>query len=374
MANEISLMIIPTSNDDSLPQILMERNGVWVDMSADISIRSSRRMSFYREEMDKLLDAVMKAFEKGGKFKAESIGFYSNFKSFYEILVPLDVRNVITQAAESSNEIDDIPTLKLHVNANTEWIPWEIFRDEKDFLGVRFQIARLPISNKAPDTSDNLVHQVRKIYNFLGNNVLLPARPDLLTLWEGTFTNFIPPINEIRQPNGTPDSYPIVDSIQNGRDADILHITCHGGVKNSEGEIGWSFNHTSPLDFDYHLRTKIIEGMKFDMKPLVFGNACSSVSTGGDNVNRGLASGFGSTFYSCGAFNFIGSFAPISQQLAIDFAKEFYSRLLGIPGEMGLPIGKALWSTKQHFRVINDGDPSYLFYCLYGLPETLYTK
>ena len=102
-------------------------------------------------------------------------------------------------------------------------------------------------------------------------------------------------------------------------------------------------------------------------RPLVFGNACAS-SSGRPADGVGLTPGLGTAFVANGASAFVGIFAPVTKRLAFDFACEFYRRLLGD----GLPVARALWKTKCHFKESGEKDPSWLFYCLYGLPETCF--
>ena len=97
----------------------------------------------------------------------------------------------------------------------------------------------------------------------------------------------------------------------------------------------------------------------------MFGNACASNAAGNQG---GLSTGLGTSFFTQGALNFVGTFAPITKSLAIEFARQFYLRLL----QDQMPIGKALWATKKHFFDLGGNDPSYLFYCLYGPSETCF--
>ncbi len=77
---------------------------------------------------------------------------------------------------------------------------------------------------------------------------------------------------------------------------------------------------------------------------------------------------FASEFLAGGASAFVGTLAPISNTIAVDFASEFYKHLLG----KELPVGEALQETKRHFSTQAGADPSWLFYCLYGSPATRY--
>ena len=90
----------------------------------------------------------------------------------------------------------------------------------------------------------------------------------------------------------------------------------------------------------------------------------------GVNASPGnLISGFGPSFFSRGAIAFIGTVAPVNRKVALEFARKFYDNLFQTGPQLG--IAQALWATKMQFR--NDPatrDPTYLFYCLYGPPET----
>lgn len=98
--------------------------------------------------------------------------------------------------------------------------------------------------------------------------------------------------------------------------------------------------------------------------PLVFGNACRILAGGGQapKVTRGL----GISFFDRGAAAYIGTMAPIGKDMAIRFAMSFYQHLL----RDREPVGEALRLAKRDQHDLDQDDPSWLFYCLYGLPGT----
>ena len=103
-------------------------------------------------------------------------------------------------------------------------------------------------------------------------------------------------------------------------------------------------------------------------RPLVFANACGSAEAG-----RHLGD-FGPCFIQLGAVAFVGAFANINKDVAVKFAHRFYEQLL-IPEEKNKihrTIGQALWQTKKAFSDEGERDPSYLFYRLYGPPDTCF--
>ena len=66
---------------------------------------------------------------------------------------------------------------------------------------------------------------------------------------------------------------------------------------------------------------------------------------------------------------FVGTFAPVRKALAVEFAQRFYNNLL----VSQMPVGQALWATKKQYVDEQATDPSWLFYCMYGPPETRFT-
>jgi hypothetical protein len=150
-------------------------------------------------------------------------------------------------------------------------------------------------------------------------------------------------------------------ALKNG-DPDIIHVTCHGG------QDYWTLDHISPSPPVVRITQPTVEMLGPTLrrsKPLVFGNACASAGAAGVQPPGGTALALGPTFLAQGAAAFVGTFAPVTATLAVDFACEFYKRLLG----QGLPIGQALWETKKYYSDNKGPDPSWLFYCLYGLPD-----
>jgi len=295
-------------------------------------------------------------------------------KQLYEQLVPVRLREVLHAAADTAAG-DDVPVLRIHTPI--DWIPWELMHDGIDFLGLRFQIARLPIGPNAPTLDGQREHQVHRVYNLLARNLFTKA--GLFGQWQQTFVPLLDPaVQEIRFPAAASDGddYPTLGDLEQAMRPDILHITCHGGeVDPDDGKVYWTLDHRAQFHWDYRIKADIVEmlgqttAIFAETRPLVFGNACASARTtaaGGAASGPGLVPGFGPVFFAQGAAAFIGTFVPITETLSVQFACTFYERLL----HDGLPIAQALWATKRYFRDQGGNDPSYLFYCLYGLPET----
>ena len=286
--------------------------------------------------------------------------------------MPPKVRDLLAATLNAAGQ-NETPVLRIHTQSSNEWIPWEVLGDGTDLLGFRFKISRIPIVPHILDATSNQPHQVRNITSFLGRDVLDQQQREE---WEGTFSGlFDPPtVEQLFPALGDTMNFPDLQQVsKNYQNADIVHVMCHG-MKDQE-TVYLTLNHRSPpaSSFLFNITSNTLNSFVFRSRPLVFGNGCSSSGAIGGNQPVGLMPpGIGASFFSRGALNFVGTFAPVTKKMALEFARKFYEHLLGKNGQPGLPIADALWATKQHFRQANSTDPSYLFYCLYGPPDTTY--
>jgi hypothetical protein len=381
MAEQMHLMVLPSETNNRLPLMFLLQDGIWRDVSASVAERSFVQVPELRRRMNALLIDMMNQVQSGAQPKWTRLR--AEFRQlFYEVLVPQGVRQALAQLAANA-VADQPPLLMIYVHPAADWLPWEIFHDGQNFLGLRFLIARLPIiAPKVPLQPQPGPRLVGRVYNFLGENVFEPASaPALTQQWSQTFDGLTAAVDELRFPanHGAPPVFPNLDHLMEaGLDGDILHITCHGGLRDpANGEIYWTLNHLSTLPFDYNINESVLKNLGLFRNPLVFGNACASGQVAGDQGE--ILPGFGSVLFAQGVSAFIGTFAPITQTMAVRFAAQFYRTLLGAPGQAGaapspgLPVGRALYETRRHFFSNNDADPSYLFYVLYGPPETGYS-
>jgi len=273
----------------------------------------------------------------------------------------------LTQLAPESKII-------LYING-PEWIPWELMHDGEEFLGVSFQIARLPVK---PLGEGYVTYEVEikgrerrteRIASVLGKGALMPAQEQA---WEQSFSTMNIPDHRVvlLAPANGPKVAHLMEIFKDSNNApDILHITCHGDrpIGGTSRKTAWTLDMEGPT-FAVNIGLAEVQSLcaKAGFKkrsPLVFGNACSSAV----NADTEFTS-FAAAFLAGGASAFVGTLAPISNTIAVDFASEFYKRLLIDE----IPIGEALRETKRHFNTQAGVDPSWLFYCLYGSPMTRY--
>jgi hypothetical protein len=286
--------------------------------------------------------------------------------ALYRAIVPDDLAAVLAQARDA----DDGPSLlRIHLAPRYEWIPWEVLHDGIDFLGLRFRIARLPIVVHPPEQPADCVHPVRTVRSILGRHVMDSSNGDYAR-WKGTFDTLLPKdtVVNLTPPDETDQGWPQLNVLLQA--ADILHVTCHG--RRDDSGSYWTLDPRKPkATYAYTLTTDVVTSLTAAFsktRPLVFGNACAIDATApGDAEDRPPLA---TELFRTGALNFVGSLAPLRRELAIVFARLFYEHLLGAHE----PVAQALLSAKLRCQSSPEAstDPTYLFYCLYGAPDTRY--
>jgi CHAT domain-containing protein len=345
-------MVTPTkldNNEEGPPQFYVLRNAYWREVP--VAGGAIGRPSEIRKSMDERLTTIMN--NPIGARPALVV----QFRDFWSKWVPESVQR---EVAELPRTDDDPPCLMLYVHQTLEWIPWELMHDGTDFLGLRYVIARLPIVRRGPSSTVEK-RVVQRVSTFLGEHVMDDVQ---LAEWETTFDGLPNGVAVDRFP--TNDVWPTADNVtQQAAQSDILHITCHGGIKDETFNTVWTLNAQGPPHV-YGLGTPGVEQMTFGDTggPLVFGNACQGAA--GVATATGLVPGLAYSFFDNGATAFVGAFAPLDKTMALRFSTAFYGHLL----TDGLGIGRALWQTKSDFKAADEPNPSWLFYCLYGAPDT----
>lgn len=336
-------------NVEGPPQFYVLRNAVWREVPVTAA-QPGGRPTEVRASIEAVLASIMRnpAADPRPALQRKFAQIWSKF-------LPELVQR---ELADLPRADDDPPSVMLYVHPSLEWIPWELMHDGTDYLGLRYVIARLPIVRHGPRLIGD-TRAVKRVCSFLGEHVMDEAQR---TEWEATFNGL--PAGVAVEQFPTNGAWPDADMVTQAASADILHITCHGGIEDEVFESVWTLNHQGEA-FQYGLSQMAVDQMNFaEQGPLVFGNACQGAA--GALTATGLTPGLACSFFDHGAVAFVGAFAPISKALALKFAAAFYGHLLGD----ALTIGSALWRTKVDFKTANEQDPSWLFYCLYGSPDT----
>jgi len=355
MSRTVSLIVLPSNpeKDEAPAQFYVLGGGTWHE------VRDSRRIGLL-EVKNGVTTILQKVMTQIGQEAGENAKAYLKNKchAIWNNLLPDAIKERFTEALADSAEP---PRVLVHTHPKLEWLPWELLHDGTEFLGLRCQVARLPMVQHGP-ANDAASRTVTQAASFLGSGVFdTPADELRMDRW---LTTFAPAENAGIQVSRFPvnggGNWPKLDDVADAQASDIIHLTCHGGVD----QQGTPFLTLNPDDELANVDEDLVNRMVFPgTGPLIFGNACGSARPAAlGEGKRGVAV----AFFNRGASAFIGAIAPISKDLAVEFAEVFYRRLL----IDGLAVGEALRSTKQHFDQPGIADPSWLFYCLYGSPDT----
>lgn len=363
---DVSIILLRPRQPNQVPPMQIQYKGAWryVDEASNVELET------IQQEVKDAVAEVMDAVKAGHAFSW--VSFKGRCKNLYDRVVPKDAQKILSEASQSGE-----PVLCINNEARYDWIPWEIMHDGQEYLGLKFQIARLPLVDPKLDLHEptdfdlrnGSFHSVHSVHSVLGQEVVDdPSVP--ASLWESTFQGLAPAGVVSCKPAviGAGAAWPSkldIEAIQ----CDILHITCHT-IEYANNRRVWALKRTftaSENQKNYYIDPAWVRGLDLEGgKPLVFGNACVSIGDGA----AGLWPGLGRAFLLSGAQSFVGSFAPLTTTLALDFAHQFYKHLL----QDGLSIGKALLATKKHYhQKPNRKDACYLFYCLYGPPTRCFT-
>jgi hypothetical protein len=343
----ISMLVTPVGTGGG--RFVMQRDEVWQD--GDLGLKEDGMKAAQR-----LFDTFT-SFARAEK-SFSYIWLRSQCRELYRQLVP-EATHKILQDAFQGLPADAHPTLHIYSYPVFDNVPWELLHDGVDHLGLRFQLSRMPIVSSPPAPATQ-ARSIAKIYHVLGRGVVdLPTDQQLFTDWLDTFGKI--PTNSFPSSTAAP-VWPTLDTIEEACTADVLHLTCHGQTAGA----GWSLDQNggapSVIDATFIDDVRLSEG-----KPLVFANACSSTG-GGASLQYGLAH----KFIARGTLNLVGTFAPVTRTVAIQFGRTFYERLFTPVNGEPPAIGEVLRRTKEEFHRSATQppaaayDPSYLFYCLYG--------
>jgi hypothetical protein len=262
----------------------------------------------------------------------------------FEVFLPEALQKILRKL---SGKVDE-----LIVVSNDPWIPWELLkfpgdgREHAPFLSEAFALTRW-IPGDAPTATFPLRRMavVRSARARLERSK--KERDDLLGRAESGRRR----IDEI------PAEYePLTDEMAGGH-RDGWHFIGHGDTSRYGAEW-WQI-----LLDDWELTPEDLSEEVAQLgsaHPLVFLNACH---TGGNAPGLVGLGGWAARFLEVGAGAFLGPQWAVRDEVAVEFAREFYDRFLG-----GAPLGHAVRAARLALRRRFPGDPAWLAYTLYGHP------
>ena len=256
--------------------------------------------------------------------------------------------------------------VSVQITSDEPWIPWELIKPyddsnldqiiDDDFLCMQFHLTRwlsgeqgaeglIEISRLACIEASHVPGMAQLKY-------VKEEKKHILKLATAHHIEDISPIE------ATGDA--VLDLLDNG-DIDLLHFACHGNF-----DAEYPDDSVVILSDSYGLRAEDFHGRRQTMlsrdRPLIFLNACRAGQQGLSLTQLG---GWAASLVGrckCGAF--IGPLWSVTDSLAYEFAKSFYSSL-----ERGHTIGAATLEARRHTRTLAPDNPTWAAYSVYGHPN-----
>ena len=224
-------------------------------------------------------------------------------------------------------------TLTLSLDEELIYIPWELFFDGADFLGLKFNLGRLVRSKGEPtllryrDLADNL----RMLILANPNNDLKSAYIEGLEI-KNQFSHKNKKVHVDFKSTNIDKNY----VKKNICDYDVVHFAGHCEFdRKNDLESGWALS-------DGFLRVEDIlkMGQSSNLPALIFSNACHSAQVKPvllDAQYQQASYGLASAFLFAGVRHYIGSIRKIEDTASLVFAREFYAKLVS-----GISVGDSL--------------------------------
>jgi hypothetical protein len=253
----------------------------------------------------------------------------------------------------------------LLITSDDPWIPWEIVRpfavDENGEtlyddppLCEMFRLSRWLIGRGAPD----------QLFLKEGAWVAPPGSAPEADVENRYFQELHRRQWQVRLSGPLAKSAEVQTRLQ-AKNTQLFHFACHGSFDASipdNSMIKLADGFFSPGQIDARVRAGLMAA-----KPVIFLNACHAGEIGFELTGLG---GWAKTFFDCGVSAFIGSLWEINGKLAAQFAQAFYNRLWGINGFEGKaqPLGQAFHEARLVIKAVDEANPTWLAYVLYGDP------
>jgi CHAT domain/TIR domain len=270
-------------------------------------------------------------------------------ESFFERLVPRDVRNLLWLQRHRLRSV--------HILSQVPWIPWELCKlngpgengiESGEFLCESFAVSRWPLGKaRKPVLRLGQIAVIQPEDSGLGNAA--DEREFLLSLAgdRRKVEVILPDYVKVRQA--------LASGLHDG-----IHFVGHGLFRGGE-RSAITLNATERQE----LRPQDLTGRVANLakaSPFVFLNSCQAGQTNYALTGTG---GWAQSFLDAGAAAFLGPYWQVQDEPASRFAKTLYPKLL----QGDLSIGEAVRQTRLEMRQRNPGDPTRLAYTLFADPQ-----
>jgi hypothetical protein len=232
-------------------------------------------------------------------------------------------------------------------------VPWELAYDGEDFLCSKYCIGKR-VFDETRDFRPPPFCIGKKILDLVFIGASPKGVPEIsvnaeLELFDTYDKSKRIKLNKLIEPNAKKAK--VLDALSKG---DMIHLTCHGKFEEAEP------TQSALLLSDDALTAKEIDALEIKNWPLIFANACSTGAISGKVIGIG---GIARSFLEAGAIAFLGPLFEIPDDIALEFAKEFYNDLLYNDAN----VGEAIFNTRKKLRD-QFGGAFWAIFSLYGDP------
>jgi len=278
-------------------------------------------------------------------------------EELFEQLFPVQLQNEYWTTIKKLHQAGKLRSLL--ITSDEPWIPWELIKpyryddlteeeESDDFLCQTFEVCRW-LAGRGP-VGEIQVEETRIVVPSLDLPYVEKERDYFVQLAQKGIVHSGEPLQNVQE---------VTAFAQHGQ-AQVVHIATHG-----------EFDPAHPNRSSIHLqdgaltpdlfRGSNVQGWR-KQKPILFLNTCHGGRMNFDLC--GLGGWAQKMVGEIGIGAFIGAQWEIHDRLASAFAIQFYEGL-----QAGQTLGQAFHGARQHIRVLEPENPTWLAYTLYGDPN-----
>ena len=119
----VQVMVLPPVVPDGLPQIFLFEDGIWRDVTAP---QVTENLTTMRTRIEQHLSTLMANVGRNPPVPVppHGAGFKMPFRTLYQTLLPIDVRNELKRAADAAQAAGGPkPLVQSFLSSTAEWIP-----------------------------------------------------------------------------------------------------------------------------------------------------------------------------------------------------------------------------------------------------------
>jgi len=309
------------------------------------------------DDVFRICQEISGILERANKKSATDPGLFNDLKKYGQFLW----EQLLTRSVRKRLKTAVIKNLVLFLEEELINIPWELFYDGNDFLGLKFNVGRL-IHSQHEESQP----RYRNVSSKLKMLILANPTDDLKSAYEEGI-NIRNQFDRARDKIAIDFKSTNINTLfvkKNLREYDIVHFAGHCECeKNDLQKAGWLLE-----DGRFTVGDILSLGEDAFFPSLVFSNGCQSaqinkmlIQEDYQEKNYSLAS----AFLFSGVRHYIGAIQRIEDPVSFVFAREFYSYLI-----KGTSVGEAVRLAR--LRLVKEYELNsclWAGYLLYGDPN-----